>query len=284
MNLDHFFTIGSAHHVQGTPCEDYALSGMLPSGVAFGVVADGCSGAQANTDVGARAIAWAFKKALTEREAEPSHWFDVGFTERLKAAFVGHQFAGAREDYLATVVGFAATPDYASVYVHGDGAVALRYADGRMELIEFNWWDNMPFYLNYQAHTEWLDRFLVPYQDGVIEPFGVRRTLFKVGEQGLEVLQSLHERFSVDQMMNGHVLQFRPAAEGIVAMAVLTDGIEQVGEKPAIEVARDWLGYKNFQGEFVKRRMLKSLKEFRKDGLIPRDDVGIATVWFPEIA
>jgi hypothetical protein len=284
MTLDHFFTIGSAHHAQGTPCEDYALSGTLPSGVAFGVVADGCSGARADTDVGARAISWAFKEALSESPAEAGHWFDKGFTERLQAAFVRNQFAGAREDYLATVVGFAATPDFASVYVHGDGAVALRYADGRMELIQFSWWDNTPVYLNYQVHTEWLDRFLVPYQDGVIEPFGVRRTLFKAGEHGLEVLQSRHERFSVDQMMDGHVLQFQPAAHGIVAMAVLTDGIEQMGEMPAIDVARDWLSFKNFQGEFVKRRMLKSLKEHRKDGAIPRDDVGIAAIWFPEIA
>jgi hypothetical protein len=284
MTLDHFFTIGSAHHAQGTPCEDYALSGMLPSGVAFGVVADGCSGAEANTDVGARAISWAFKQALAESQAEAGHWFDAGFTERLQAAFVRNQFAGAREDYLATVVGFAATPDFASVYVHGDGAVALRYADGRMELIQFAWWDNTPYYLNYQVHTEWLDRFLAPYQDGVIEPFGVRHTTFQAAEEGVEVLQSRHERFAMDQVMGGHVLQFRPAEEGIVAMAVLTDGIEQVGEKAPLEVASEWLAYKNFRGEFVKRRMLKSLKVLRNGGFIPRDDIGIAAISFVEIA
>lgn len=284
MNVDHFFTIGSAHHVQGNPCEDYALSGTLPSGVAYGVVADGCSGAHANTDIGARAIAWAFKRALEQRSVDPGQWFLASFSELLKDTFISLQYPGHSEDYLATVVGFAATPEQASVYVHGDGAVALRYADGEMRLIEFTWWDNTPFYLNYKLYPQLLDQFLQPYQDEVIEPFVQRTTTFRMAEAEVDVLSKQHERFVMERVFDGHVLHFHPEEEGIVAMAVLTDGIEQVGDKPATAVANEFLSFKNYQGEFVKRRMLKALKEFRKDGAVPRDDVGIAVVWFPEKA
>lgn len=284
MNVDHFITIGSAHHAQGKPCEDYALSGTLPTGAVFGVVADGCSGANANTDVGARAISWAFRQVLEHRTAQPGEWFDNGFGDELQRVFASLQFpSSAREDYLATVVGFAATPEEAAIFVHGDGAIAIRFADGRIRLVEFSWWDNTPFYLNYQLHPDLLDRFLRPFQDGVIEPFGMRTTAF-LADGGLEIPETTHERFRMDDLFNGHVLRFRPADEGIVAIAVLTDGLEQVGDLPAAAVAKEFVGFKNHQGEFVKRRLLRALKDFRKDGLIPRDDVGVAAVWFSEKA
>lgn len=292
MNVDHFITIGSAHNAQGKPCEDYALSGTLPAGAVFGVVADGCSGANANTDVGARAISWAFRQVLEHRMAEPGEWFANGFGGELERAFASLQFpAAAREDYLATVVGFAATPEKASVFVHGDGAVAIRFADGRIRLVEFNWWDNTPFYLNYQLHRDLMDRFeghlsrhYVEQGGDDVGPFGVRTTTYRTGETGLEVIESTHERFTMDALYNGHVINFRPAEEGIDAIAVLTDGVEQFGETPAAEVAKEFVAFKNHQGEFVKRRLLRALKDFRKDGLNPRDDVGIAAVWFSEKA
>lgn len=293
MNIDHFFTIGSAHQTEGTPCEDYALSGRLETGTVFGVVADGCSGAKANTDVGARAIAWAFKRALEQRADSPGEWFGPGFYELLKETFVSFQFAGAPLDYLATLVGIAATPEQASILVHGDGAVVLRYADDRIRVIEFNWWDNTPFYLNYQVHPEWLDKFLRPYQNGVIEPFSLRDTLWSRTEEGFKVDETTQTRFAIDDVLSGHVLNFRPAEQGIVAIAVLTDGLEQFSLPataqtpasmqdmvPVVEVAGQALAYKNHEGAFVKRRMLRALKEYRKSGVVPRDDVGIATVWF----
>jgi hypothetical protein len=284
MNVDHFFTIGSAHIAQGTPCEDYALSGELPKGAVFGVVADGCSGANANTDVGARAIAWAFKRSLERRAAEQGEWFSDGFFELLRGVFHEHQYAGAREDYLATLVGFAATPAHASVYIHGDGAVALAYKDGSIGLIQLSWWDNMPFYLAYHLHPDLLDQFTGRYQDGVIEPFAQKVTAFRKTGDAVEGPNSKVDRFTVDGVFNGHVLHFQPREENIVALAVLTDGIEQIGEKPALDVVNEFMAFKNHQGEFVKRRLLKALKTFRKDDLIPRDDVGMAAVWFAEEA
>lgn len=283
MNVDHFITIGSSHNAQGKPCEDYALSGKLSSGAVFGVVSDGCSGANANTDVGSRALSWAFQQVLEHRTAQVGEWFADGFTNELKRVFGNLQYpTSARSDYLATVVGFAATPEQASIFVHGDGAVAFRFADGSMRLIEFNWWDNTPFYLNYQLHHDLLDQFVKPYESGLIEPFGMRTTTFRPTADGVEVLDSVHERFSMDELFDGYVLSVRPTDDGIVAIAVLTDGVEQVGAKPVLEVAAEFLAYKNHEGEFVKRRMLRALKDFRKDGLNPRDDVGIAAVWFSE--
>jgi hypothetical protein len=307
MNVDHFFTIGTDHQAQGRPCEDYALSGPLDGGAVFGVVADGCSGAKAHTDVGARALAWAFPRALAVHGAAPGQWFGPGFQQALQESFRQHQYGGARENYFATVAGFVATPDDAAVYLQGDGAVALRYADGRVRLIELAWWDNTPFYLNYQLHPDLLRQFEQRFDDGVIEPLvQVSTTVHRLGAtapirtaaadvlaapaagvpaggvEGLvtETTVPIRERFALADTYEGHVLRFKPREEGIVAMAVLTDGVSQVGALPATDVVRELMAFKNHQGEFVKRRLLKALRELRREGSAPRDDLGMAAVWF----
>jgi hypothetical protein len=283
MHADHYFAIGTDHITAGTPCEDYALTGMTHSGAVFGVVADGCSGANANTDVGARAIAWAFKAALNEQVGEPGEWFGPGFTELLLDTFRQHQYQGNRLDYQSTVVAVVGTPEAASVYVHGDGAVALRYADGSVRLIQFSWWDNAPFYLNYKLYNDFLDQFLDRFADGVIEPLTMTSTTFRQGEGDLIVEAPVVERFAMSEAYDGHVLHFRPAEEGIVAIAVLTDGIEKVGAAPLapVDVVNELMAFKNFEGSFVKRRAMRALKDFTEAGRRPRDDLAIATVLFP---
>lgn len=283
MHADHYFTIGTDHITAGTPCEDYALSGELASGAWFGVVADGCSGAFANTDVGARAIAWAFKRALNDRMVEPGAWFGAGFSELLTDAFRQHQYDGNRLDYMTTVVGVVGTPEAASVYIHGDGAVALRYADGSMRLIELAWWDNTPFYLNYKLYPDLLDRFMARFADGIIEPFTQVTTTFRQGVDELIIDAPVRERWAMSDAHEGHVLSFRPAEEGIIAIAVLTDGIDKIGidPQPQVDVVNQLMSFKNYEGSFVKRRAMKALKEFARAGKPPRDDVAIATLLFP---
>jgi len=281
MHADHYFTIGTDHISAGTPCEDYALSGTLRSGAVFGVVADGCSGANANTDVGARAIAWAFQRALREREAEPGQWFDPGFSELLLDIFNHHQYTGCGLDYQATVVGVVGTPEAASVYVHGDGAVIVRYADGALRLIQLAWWENAPFYINYKLHPQALDDFMLRFADGVIEPFLQTTTAFRQSAGELIIDSPQVKRFSMSEQFEGHVLQFRPAEEGIVSIAVLTDGIEKIGTLAPVAVATELMAFKNFEGSFVKRRVMKALKELAKVGAVPRDDLAVATILFP---
>lgn len=289
MNVDHYFTIGTDHQAQGRPCEDYALSGQLPGGALFGVVADGCSGANANTDVGARALAWAFKRTATDAAYRDSGvLFGEDFHEELAQSFRKHCFTDSPKDTLATVVGFIATPDQAAVYLQGDGALALRYADGSMRFIEFNWANNMPYYLGYQLRPDLVDRYK---QQMAAEagPHPFTQTTVHVPCAFAPMLERLpaapvREEFTLEQAQSNFVLRFNPRAEGIVALAVMTDGVTQVGALPGADVAPAFTAFKNTQGEFLKRRLMKALKDFKKDGAVPRDDVGIAAVWFGTVA
>ena len=284
MNIDHYFTIGKPHVTQGSPCEDYALSAELQPGLVLGAVCDGCGGAFADTDVGARALAYAFKKAVGLRSDLREGWIGEGFREALLAQFAAHQFTGCTDDYLATVVGVVATQERAQVYCFGDGAVLLRYADGRRVLLEAEWWGNAPFYLTYLQHPELLSRFQEPFANGVLQPFCLKKTVF--ADQGgvPVVLEESAEWFDFSAVEQGLVLDFKPQEEGLEAIAVLTDGIAKVGEQSAVAAVREFTAFKNFRGGFVKRRMAKALDQFVKTGQVLRDDLSMACVWFGEEA
>lgn len=288
MNVDHYFTIGTDHQAQGRPCEDYALSGELPGGAVFGVVADGCSGANANTDIGARALAWAFRNLATDHATRHSGLpFNDHFHGELLVEFMKARYSQEVKDYLATLVGFIATPETAAVYVQGDGVMALCYADGSMRLVEFSWANNMPYYLGYRIQPHLAQEYESQMAiEGGPQPF-TQTTTYLPGpaaplpEQLSDILTS--EFFKLDQVKNGHVLRFNPREEGIVAMAVMTDGVAQIGAVPSLQllqVARAFTAFKNNQGAFVKRRLLKALKDFKREDALPRDDVGMACVWF----
>lgn len=256
------------------------MSGALESNAVFGIVADGCSGARAATDIGARAIAWAFKEALEKTSKSSEKFLGQKFFCELQDLFEFKQYTGNFPDYLSTVVGFTATPSLAQVFVQGDGALALKYSDGRFCLIEFIWANNTPFYLNYHLSSSKMQSFAWACESLLTPPFIQRTTFFQETDTGLEVINKTEEYFKFDQVSNGHVLYFNPYVEGITALAVLTDGIDQVGSRSSLEVVRQLLAFKTHEGEFVKRRALKALKEFKSDNFIPRDDLGIAAVWF----
>lgn len=287
MNVDHYFTIGTAHQSQGRPCEDYALSGTLDNGACYGVVTDGCSGANAHTDLGARALAWAFQRTADQLCLTPAAGYPPLFQAKLLENFAQHQYSGEFSNYLATLVGFVATPEATSVCVHGDGAVALRHVNGNTTLIEYEWLDNLPLYLNYHLNPRVLEDYRLRQAQVADKAFLERVTVFKPGLTGPEVLSTHESTHHLDSLLDGYVAQFRPQQDGIVALAVMSDGHAQVGARTSLEVAHEFLNFKTTQGEFTKRRLLRALRDFHKQGDSPCDDIGMAAVWFgtgPQVA
>lgn len=279
MNTDHVFTIGSVHVSRGTPCEDYAWSEKLDRDLVLGVVSDGCSGAFANTDIGARTISFAFARAITSRRVPPWEWFRGDFFQRLQANFASPRITDAENDYLATVAGFIATPEKASVFLMGDGAIAARSADGVHRLIEFDWAGNAPYYLGYTLNSERRARFLDALSETPGRAVRRRTTTFSVSESGPHILEAVTESLDFEDLETGVILDFRPKEQGILALAVMTDGVSHIGSISAAAAVGELLAFKNTRGGFVKRRVRKALLVFSKNGHAARDDIALACVW-----
>lgn len=283
MQADNYFTIGTSHLKDGSPCEDYSLTEEPRPGLVLGVVSDGCSGANAHTDVGARALSFAFRKVIQDYRDLPDGWFEGAFTQRLSDQFRANSYTDTPNDQFATAVGFVTTPDNAAVYVFGDGAYALRFADGRNRLVWFEWDNNAPYYLNYKLYPSLDEEFLASLNPIRPEPLLEAWTDFRVTgkpDSPIEILAEGSRRLQFNAAEHGLVRVFRPREDGIEALAVLTDGINRIGDIPGPRAMAEFFAYKNFHGNFVKRRMLRALEQFATSGQRPQDDLAIASVWF----
>jgi hypothetical protein len=170
--------------------------------------------------------------------------------------------------------------------VFGDGVVVLVYRDGRRRMLSVDWRDNTPYYPLY-AEIPRLDQDFRALQDKtpLLQPVRVRAVDFRVTDAGVEVLSDTSDWHDLEMFEHGWVQTFNLAEAGLQGVVVATDGVEQVQmagalSQPAETVAAAFTAFKNHQGGFIKRRVMRALAEFAKTGYLPADDVGVAGLWF----
>jgi hypothetical protein len=281
-NTDQYFHIGYSHLITGKPCEDYALSGT-EGGAAYAIVSDGCSSGT-NTDIGSRIVALsmagAFRDQLSGGQGVRSNQSAQEIRERR-----GEIIAESKrildlkdQNLLATCVAMVSTPTGARIFVDGDGVVAFKYRDGQAVLWRFEWDGNMPFYPAYSEEDQ--ERFVAAH-GGDPEAVRFRQSTWWSGSDG--TLTDMGERsFSLSEGMAGITLSVPlvdPFSE-LEYAAVFTDGVTQIAESDWKEAALGFLAFKGSAGEFAKRRMMSGLRELRKAGREPLDDIAYAVLHF----
>jgi len=265
MHTDFAVVTGSHHAV--TPCQDYCLA-WHQDGRAGAVIADGCS-TGSRTDLGARIWALAAQTVLSQagdeflcpdalrealcREAEP--WL-----RRL-----------APSDGLATLTTVQAVGRKLRVCMFGDGAVVTRYTDGRIELRNRLVGGNAPFYLNYHLHPALLEQYRTTYANAesnlTWQEFDADGQMTRVG---------------VGEYANEDVIVHDLDADrdDIDLLLVATDGL---GTGPGLfQAAHELAAIKGSQGEFLKRRVGRIVRDWQKAGTMPSDDLAVAGIWLGE--
>ena len=279
LTADHGFRIGMPHINLGLPCQDYALSGVLKTGVAYAVVADGCSSGR-HTDIGARVIVRAcvpdelsgYLAGDASLETLPA---DVRRSQQMAMRVTIPVLKLELEDLLATSVLAIVTPqDGGMVYLRGDGAIALGHADGRTEVYTFEPEQNAPIYPAYV-----LDNYR-----GVQGRFGTDDTVPSLGWKHYVLTDAEPE------LLGTGVLTLAEACEGFsltltpddVAdlryVAVFTDGVMQVTQVPWHDVVRQLLAFKGVAGKFVTRRLNRFMDTAAQSGKGLGDDLGYAVI------
>ena len=266
LHVDHYFCIGSTHQRAGEPCQDYALSGTLPDGRVYGIVCDGCSGAKARTDLGARVLALAIEQAL-HNTPTLADCFTPAFVQQIQQRLLAMPLGGTAQDYLASAVAFCADAHTAKVFMAGDGAVAVRRTNGTVEITEASWPDNAPFYLGYCL------------QPAVLAQFVVREAM-----DGPTVQLRCQTGGTLDSTQPIPTQDFRLGwtteldLDTVESLMVCSDGMGQVSGLESLTVATACLAFKNFAGSFVKRRAIKALKHWHTGGHMAQDDFSMAAM------
>ena len=289
LKVDHYFTIGTSHARSGEPCQDYALSGTLKDARIYAIVTDGCSGASARTDLGARVLALAMEAEL-QRTTSLNDCFTPASIHRIRTHLQSMPLGGTPQDYLASIVAFCSTSTTAKIFMAGDGAYATHHANGTVHITEASWPDNAPYYLGYCLQPAVAARFanqteakqrppptsvrpeMVEGPAGFdqLSPNGVTLTTHTTGIEATTQVIPTHD------FLQGWTTEID--LTDITALAICTDGIGQISALDTLEAATACLAFKNYEGSFVKRRTMKALAQWEKNGHIPQDDFSIAAL------
>jgi hypothetical protein len=269
MHADSHFVIGHTHVNGGKPCQDYAVSGDLPDGGAYAVVADGCSSG-GRTDVGARLVSLAteqvFRHAPADWTAEPLRAAVRSrqqFTFRLAPKLLGLD----QEDLVATCGYIFANGRTRVVQLHGDGVIA-ELEGGHLRMTRVEWRDNTPVYPVYM---------LDGYQAFIAHHGG------DASLPAVTVTTSDTSPGMPDQMPVQWPIQY--GLEGIYRrplharrVAVFTDGVTQIDGVDWRDAVQELMNFKSLTGEFAKRRLNRLIRDWHSAGRGPLDDLAYAVV------
>jgi hypothetical protein len=278
LRASRFVTIGGLHMLAGQLCEDYALALAPAEDVAIAAVADGCSGAHAHTDIGARVICHAFAHIHRDDAAARGGRLRGDFDAALESAMLQFAFTEDLADYLATLVGIVATPQRATAIVIGDGSIGVRYRDGRCELRTFAWRDDAPYYFMYRLEAGVRDRMAA---DADV-PGAVRCDVvqFALADDGAaRIAQRRGEAFTFEEFEHGRRFEFAPQRASIAALAAFSDGVCKVGDVEPAQVAGRLLAPRE-ASITIAEHAVGVLRDFAEQGDVPFDDVAMACVEF----
>ncbi len=266
ITADSWFSIGKPHVVAGSPCEDYALSGEISgiSTVLFAIVSDGCSGAYANTDIGARTWAHAAKRRLGDLISGSD------LVEEVRTRNITDDIS----DLAATLLVLQANTQKTTVQMWGDGCVFAQTKDGKEFLWECEWNDEMPFYLQYLLNPSWMRSFRQAHKAKEF-PFVVKKTTIKNEE-----IFKQEELLSIESAIKGWTLEL--PSENLSKIAIFSDGISKIDGFTTWEAAKEATNFKNTTGSFLKRRMIRFQQNCEKEGRTLKDDLSVASLVFLE--
>jgi hypothetical protein len=267
ITADHAFHIGSQHLRGGLPCQDFALSGFHPDSV-YAVVSDGCS-TGGMTDVGSRVVALNTAKALDGPEVTGSIDFDVEcFQADVKCA---DALGLNHTDLLATCVYIKAVTTRPGVQVRmlGDGVVAARTVTGSLWMARLLWAKNMPAYRAY--HADGFESFHSQQDFDAVTIASHRRA----GDERSDWFSEVR----LPSAIRGHEWFFNGEdVDSLTQVAIFSDGVEQVDGMDWRDAVAELMAFKSTEGDFVKRRMNRFLKDCLKYGKGPIDDISMACI------
>lgn len=277
ITADSYFHIGAQHVRSGLPCEDYALAESGDDG-AYAIVSDGCSSG-GKTDVGARILAHALAHAIREEEWQNHEEIDDEYRQavHMRAELVleagRNLLALDTGDMLATNLTAMISPRGGFVHIEGDGVIVRVYESADMVLSRFEWNDNMPYYPAYKKSTR--ARF--------IEAHGGNLHATRLTEERVTISREScvteYIPYSLEAGIKGVYTAFsREEVARLTKVAVFSDGVTQIEGVSWIEAVRKFLAFRSVTGAFVKRRMIRQLKEYARDGMQAIDDIAGAVI------
>lgn len=281
-NTDSHFVIGRYHIRQNKPCQDHALDRIKDNGDAAVVcVSDGCSSG-GHTDIGSRVITLSTIRAVMDRnlripintDIQPGFIADAINTYSLVSRTA---LSITNEDMLATSI-YAVLNEHGG-YIHmlGDGACAIKYKDGTIAVAVVDWEQNTPYYPIYRENLQEFIDVHMRFNNG-------ERSAKITSIITSEVTPSI-KYLPVEKAVQGHIIRlYEDEMKDIECIGIFSDGVTDFQDErkndrlPVKMVIDEMMSFKNYTGEFVKRRVSAALKTLAREDIHPNDDFSMAVI------
>lgn len=267
-HADAWFHPGTTHLV----CEDYATVSPPGASAVAAIVCDGCSGS-ADTDVGARVLAWAALAALADgRLVDPG-------TAAFQASVAARTLALPDDALDATLLAALVTPQGVRVVAAGDGVIGARHRDGRYELWQLEHPDGAPPYPSYVLDPDRRRDYLVTFGDTLV----VRHRALD-GTWSTSTAEGGQLCLTLDPVQIDLVLLGSDGLSAFCGPDVSADDEGLGTTAVAVEtIVGELLGVTHTAGRFAARRGRRLLhRTCPRNGWRPLDDVGIAAIALPD--
>lgn len=273
---DSYFQIGEQHIRSGLPCEDYALDGNKDT-FNYIIVSDGCSSG-GKTDLGARLVSHILARTL-ESELWQLQKGNQGFvtsvllqSELLMQASKG-LLSLSHSDLLATSLFAYVSSQTGLIKILGDGVVARVYKNGEKVLSSYEWENNTPFYLAYKNNAM---QDFVHAHGGDLDAYRLTEHRVRIHE-GMQEEEKKH--FTLDQGITGIDIPLEEnELKNLTHIGLFSDGVTQIEGVQWTEAVLQFLNYPSSTGSFLKRRMIRQLKDYTKNDSRPMDDISGAVM------
>lgn len=255
-----YFALGKTH----TICQDYAATHNQDDRVVL-AVSDGCSSSP-DTDFGSRVLV-----KVGINEVYGSDYFSP--LSLLERAFQVQKTLELSPDSLdATLLLASLHKDNIRIQVWGDGVIHVKFKNGTSTTWEVQFDDNAPSYMSYLGN----DSRLVKYLD----KHGKRILWSCINNEPMTQVE-------VEPVRDKFWITLNVPCSDVASMFLLSDGVKSFHRMtngswqpiPLSEVLEQITSVKNFNGEFMVRRMRKFLYDFcPKNNWIHEDDVSVAAM------
>jgi len=256
MNANSVFQIGHDHYT----CEDYSIAEVVGN-ITYAIVCDGCS-ASADVDMGSRCLAMSAKREL---RLNPDVLSFNGKNAITNAQRVIDVFPYLSPQFLdVTLLVAAINNRHLMIQMYGDGVMVHRKKDGVVAVhIELS--SGAPDYLSYHLDPQRKQSYMAL----------TNNTKDIVIRDGDKISTRTYDPFNP-------FIYNTTVSEGDV-ISVISDGINSFRKSdnepiPWTDLVDEFTGFKNFEGEFVQRRIAAFKRKCLKEGITHSDDISIAAI------
>ena len=279
-HADSAYVIGADHSV----CQDYSAV-KNDDDRAVAILSDGCSGSK-DTDFGSRILTRTALGPLRELLHASSLYTNVEQEVAEASRKLFYQIVIDRasrtcknldmplECLDATLLTLSASEDSWTAMMYGDGVMAFGKEDGTLEILSCDFDRSYPRYLSYLTSLERLDAFNAV--DGNTQR--LRSTTISPSDQVRSDTIITNQEYSYS---SGKSSEYK-------FIAVMSDGVKSFTDSqgdpvPWVQVVHELCSFKNWEGEFARRRLNGFLKKSRKAGWRHDDDLSIAAIAIAKI-